>query len=143
MYHQASLRGRWRSWRRNGRCCPPHAVRPGRAVSSVKTHPHHSTLSGCDVMGCSLRDWEERGLPAIECRPVSACTVLLLRGTQSGCAVFLSVSHSHHKTSQSEDLFSEWEERKKSKAERCRCACHPLQTHIVQTFPCILVSAYL
>ena len=24
---------------------------------------------------------------------------------------------------------SEWEERKKSRAERCRCACHPLQTH--------------
>ena len=41
----------------------------------------------------------------------------------------------------SEDLFSEWEERKKSRAERCRCACHPLQTHILHTFSFILVSA--
>ena len=37
--------------------------------------------------------------------------------------------------------FSEWEERKKSRAERCRCACHPLQTHILHTFSFILVSA--
>ena len=41
----------------------------------------------------------------------------------------------------SEDLFSEWEERKKSRAERCRCACHPLQTHFLHTFSFILVSA--
>ena len=62
-------------------------------VSSVKTHPHHFALSGCGVMECSLRDWEERRLPATECRPVSACTVLLHRGsTQSGCVVFPSVT---------------------------------------------------
>ena len=35
---------------------------------------------------------------------------------------------------------SEWKERKKSRAERCRCACHPLQTHILHTFSFILVS---
>ena len=52
-------------------------------VSSVKTHPHDVAVSGCDVM-----DWEERRPPATPRRPVSACTVLLHRRTQSGCAVF-------------------------------------------------------
>ena len=43
-------------------------------------------------MGCSLRDWEERCLPAIECRPVSACTVLLQWGiTKSDCGLLLSM----------------------------------------------------
>ena len=53
-------------------------------------------------MGCDVMDWEERRLPATARRPVSACTVLLHRGsTQSGCAVFPSVTHSHYKTSRS------------------------------------------
>ena len=42
-------------------------------------------------------------------------------------------------SSLSVDLFTEWEERKKSRAERCRCACHPLQTHILRTFSFFLV----
>ena len=42
-----------------------------------------------------------------------------------------------------EHLFSEWEERKKSRTERCRCACQPLQTHILHTFPFIFLSTSL
>ena len=43
--------------------------------------------------GRGAEDRQERRLPATECRPVSACTVLLHRGsTQSGCAIFPSVT---------------------------------------------------
>ena len=41
----------------------------------------------------------------------------------------------------SEDLFSEWEERKKRRAERCSCTCHPFQTHILHAFSFVFVSA--
>ena len=33
-----------------------------------------------------------------------------------------------------EDVFSGPQERKKSRAERCRCLCQPHQTHILHTF---------
>ena len=155
VYHQALLRGRWRSWRRNGRCPHPQAVRPGRALCHLSRHIL-TTLPSEGVMSWGVMSWTGKSDVYQQPRadlslPALCCSIGAAPRVAVPCSL---VSHSHHKTSRScvetkrcwtlaEASIFAWEERKKSRAERCRCACHPLQTHILQTFPFFFVSASL
>ena len=75
----------------------------------------------------AAEDRQERYLPATDRRPVSRVELGQTRPPGRGSTIFVSVSHSHHKTSRlcvetkrcwtlAEDSLSEWEELKKSRA---------------------------